>query len=416
MAKKSSKNAKEEKFIQPEINLGLVGHVDHGKTTLTKALSGVWTDTHSEELKRGITIRLGYANMEVRKTSDNNLTVDKKDSFGVDTELVRKISLVDAPGHESLMATLLAGTTIMDGALLLVSADDDCPQAQTAEHLQALEISGIDKIIVIQNKVDMVPEEDCKNNYNQIKEFLKGTKYEDSPIVPIAARFGLNMDLLLETIQDYFPTPKRDDSKDARFLVARTFDINKPGTRPGNLKGGVFGGVLKQGRLSVGDDIVLTPGKIVIEQNQTSWKPIKTKITNIMTGDAPVNTIVPGGSVAIMTELDPAIVKGDALKGNTLSHTDEVPQVWTKIKLDVHLMKRIISNQGEIKVNNIAKGEHLLMNVNSAATVGIVTDVSKKGTVFELRIPIAAEKGQKISLSRQIGNRFRLIGYGEIIE
>ncbi|MBI4153155.1 50S ribosome-binding GTPase, partial [Candidatus Woesearchaeota archaeon] len=109
--------------MQPEINIGLVGHVDHGKTTLTERLSGKWTDTHSEELKRGITIRLGYADTVFAKTKDGKYTTEqhaKKEKKEYD--VLRKVSFVDAPGHESLMATMLAGSTIMDGALLLVSA------------------------------------------------------------------------------------------------------------------------------------------------------------------------------------------------------------------------------------------------------------------------------------------------------
>ena len=241
---KSSVSEKE----QPVMNIGLVGHVDHGKTTLTRALSGIWTDTHSEELKRGITIRLGYADMTIRKTADGHLTVAKEDNFGVETEVVRKISLVDAPGHESLMATMLAGATIMDGALLLVSANETCPQPQTAEHLQALEISGIEKIIILQNKIDIVTEEEAKANYDQIKTFLKGTRYEDAPVIPISAKEGLNIDMLLEAIEQEFPTPKRDPALAPLFMVARTFDINKPGMTPDELKGGVAGRSILQVR------------------------------------------------------------------------------------------------------------------------------------------------------------------------
>ena len=407
---------KKEELGQPEMNIGLVGHVDHGKTTLTKALSGIWADTHSEELKRGITIRLGYADFTIRKTSDGHLTVAKKDSFGVETKPVRKLSLVDAPGHESLMATMLSGATIMDGALLLISANETCPQPQTAEHLQALEISGIEKIIVIQNKIDVVSEEDALNNYKQIKEFLKNSKFKDSPIIPISAKHQINMDLLLETIEEYLPTPKRNDKEDPLFMVARTFDINKPGIKPKELKGGVLGGTLKQGKLKVGDEIEITPGRILIEQNQITSHSFRTKITNIITGGQSVKKIVPGGSVAIMTELDPSIVKGDSLRGNVVGLPDKVPPVWNKIRFEANLMKRIVGKNEDLKVNPIAKNEQLLMNVNSAATVGLVTEVSKKGVTCMLKIPVAANIGQTISLSRQIGNRFRLIGYGIIIE
>jgi len=312
---------------QPEINIGLVGHVDHGKTTLTKALSGQWTDTHSEELKRGITIRLGYADMTIRKTSDGHFTTATKDTFGVETEPIRKVSLVDAPGHESLMATMLAGTAIMDGALLLVSATEHCPMPQTAEHMQALELSGIKKIIVVQNKVDLVDSKTAKENYEQIKTFLKETSFTDAPIIPISAKFGLNIDILLETIEQEFKTPKRNEHEAPRFMVARSFDINKPGIEPKDLQGGVLGGALMQGKLSIGDTIQISPGRITIEKNQITSHPYTTTITNIISGGKKQNSIVPGGSVALMTSLDPSIVKGDSLRGNVVGLVDSTPTI-----------------------------------------------------------------------------------------
>ncbi len=135
---------KKKEKIQPEINIGMVGHVDHGKTTLVKALSGIWTDTHSEEIKRGITIRLGYANAAFYKCEKcKKLGLSPKCSCKGKAKLLRKVSFVDAPGHESLMATMLSGATIMDGAILLIAANEKCPQPQTREHLMALKISGI---------------------------------------------------------------------------------------------------------------------------------------------------------------------------------------------------------------------------------------------------------------------------------
>lgn len=132
---------------QPCVNIGMVGHVDHGKTTLVKALSGVWTDTHSEEMKRGISIRLGYADTTFRKCPECGLpggyTVSNKcDQCEAETEEVRTVSFVDSPGHETLMATMLSGAAIMDGAILVIAANEECPQPQTKEHLMALNIIG----------------------------------------------------------------------------------------------------------------------------------------------------------------------------------------------------------------------------------------------------------------------------------
>ena len=264
-----------KKTSQPELNLALVGHVDHGKTTLTERLSGKWTDTHSEELKKGITIRLGYADVSISKCAkcDYFTTKEKCLKCNGKTTLQRRISLVDAPGHESLMATMLSGAAIVDGAILMVAANEKCPQPQTKEHLMALQISGINNIVIVQNKIDLVSKEEALKNYNQIKEFLATTEFKDVPIIPISARANVNIDVLIGAIQEFIPTPKRDVKKDPLMLVARSFDINKPGIKPKNLKGGVLGGTVKQGKFKVGDEIEICPGYMVEERNQKVWNP-----------------------------------------------------------------------------------------------------------------------------------------------
>ena len=184
------------------------------------------------------------------------------------TEVLRTVSFVDAPGHESLMATMLSGATIMDGAILMISASEDCPQPQTREHLMALEIMGMKNLIVVQNKIDLVDENKAVKNYNDIKEFLKGTSYEEAPIIPISAQHGINMDLLIEAIEKHIPTPKRDASKNPTMLVARSFDINKPGMKIKDLQGGVIGGAIIKGKFKTGDEIEILPGLRKEERNQ----------------------------------------------------------------------------------------------------------------------------------------------------
>jgi translation initiation factor 2 subunit 3 len=414
---KEEKHEKNEQFVQPEINIGLVGHVDHGKTTLTERLSGKWTDTHSEEIKRGITIKLGYADSMFYKCPKcNKFTIKEKcyECNETKTIPVRKVSFVDAPGHESLMATMLAGTTVMDGAILLIAANEMCPQPQTREHLMALQIAGIKNIVIAQNKIDLLDNEKIMKNYNQIREFLKGTGYEDAPIIPISAQHGVNINYLIQAIEETIPTPKRDNTKSPMFLIARSFDINKPGSRPDKIQGGVLGGALIQGKLSAGDRVEIKPGRILEEQNQLVAKPMIAQIISINSGGAQVKEILPGGSIGIMTSLDPAVVKSDNLVGNIVGMPGKLPPVWYTLKLEMFLLDRVIGSKEELEVQPIKMQEIIMLNVNSAATVGQVIDLGKNTVLFRLRLPVCAEKGSRVSVSRKIGTRFRLIGYGLI--
>lgn len=230
---------------QPEINIGMIGHVDHGKTTLTQRLTGKWTDEHSEEIKRGISIKLGYADAAIYKCSKCGepqcyCTENKCQICGSNTQLQRVVSFVDAPGHETLMAIMLSGAAIMDGAVLVIAANEPCPQPQTREHLTALDIAGIKNIVIVQNKIDLISESNAIKNYEQIIKFIKGTIAEGSPIIPVSAHQDINIDVLIKALQDHIPTPKRDINKPPLMYVARSFDINKPGSKPSELKRGCY--------------------------------------------------------------------------------------------------------------------------------------------------------------------------------
>ena len=407
------------KESQPEVNVGLVGHVDHGKTTLTERLSGKWTDTHSEELKKGITIRLGYANSCFKKCpkckGGKAFTVkDKCDKCKSNTKILREISLVDAPGHESLMATMLSGANIMDGALLLISANESCPQPQTREHLMALEIIGIKNVLIIQNKIDLVSEKDAIKNYKEIRNFLKDTPYKDAPVIPISAQFSTNIDYLIEAIEKHIQTPKRDKKKSPIMFVVRSFDVNKPGTNSKKLMGGVLGGALKEGKLKEGDDVEILPGRSKEEHNKKIWVPIKTKIMGLMSGTNKIKEAHPGGSIAISTSLDPSIVKSDNLAGNIVGVPGKLPKVWYELHLETKLLERVVGTEEELKVEPIKMNESLMFNVNSAVTAGIVTELKKDIFKTILKLPVCADIGSRVTISRMVGTRFRLIGYGII--
>ncbi|AGB17129.1 translation initiation factor 2 subunit gamma [Halovivax ruber XH-70] len=406
---------------QPEVNIGLVGHVDHGKTTLVQALSGAWTDQHSEEMKRGISIRLGYADATFRQCPDVDepecFTVEEECPDGSESEPIRTVSFVDAPGHETLMATMLSGASLMDGAVLVVSASEPVPQPQTEEHLMALDIIGIDNIVIAQNKVDLVDGERARENYEEIQEFVAGTVAEDAPVVPVSAGQNVNMDLLIQAIEEEIPTPDRDPDADPRMHVARSFDINKPGTTAAELAGGVLGGSLVEGELAVDDAIEIRPGREVEEGGQSEYVPIETTIRSLQAAGDSVETATPGGLLGIGTGLDPSLTKGDALAGRLAGPPGSLPPTWQSFTMSVELLDRVVgADEADGEIDEISTGEPLMMTVGTATTVGAVTSARSGECEVNLKRPVCAEPGAKIAINRRIGARWRLIGVGTLTD
>lgn len=404
---------------QPEVNIGLVGHVDHGKTTLTQALSGVWTDTHSEERRRGISIKLGYADTAFYKTDSGQYYATGRRPEGgkdIDSELQRVVSFVDAPGHETLMAIMITGASIMDGAMLMVAANETCPQPQTREHLMALEIAGIKNIVIVQNKIDLVTKERAMESYNEIKEFLEGTIAQNAPVIPVSAHHDVNLDILIEAIEQTIPTPNRQEEQRAVMHIARSFDVNRPGTRPAKLTGGVIGGSIVEGAFREGDEIIIGPGRKIEQGNKTRWEPIETTITSMQGGGGKRDVMMAGGLCGLGTLLDPSITTADNLSGQVLAKKGELPTIRTECSISVELMETMVSGDGEgaDKIYPLRNNEMLMVNVATSTSVGVVKGAEKGKATLHLRLPICADEGQRVSLSRRVGARWRLIGHGTI--
>ncbi len=400
---------------QPEINIGMVGHVDHGKTTLTQALTGKWTDQHSEEMKRGISIKLGYADADfyrvTMKKGGKHYTSepDKKEYKGGKLEHLRTVSFVDAPGHETLMAKMLSGAALMDAAILIIAANEKCPQPQTREHLSALEVMGFDNIIVVQNKIDVCSKENAMESYKEIKEFLKGTQLEDAPIIPVSAHHNRNIDLLIQAIEEIFPTPKKDLKNDFQMNVARSFDINKPGTAPKNIKGGVLGGTISSGQVKIGDKLEIRPGRTT----KKGLKPISAEVVSLHSGISRQN-LGPGGLVAIGTSLDPAMTKSDSLLGNVIGKPGSLPPVWDRLKVETTLLDRVVGTKNIQDVEELKTKEPLVITVGTSTTLGVPVTVNDNIVDIKLSNPVCAPVGQRIALSRQVDGKWHLIGYGII--
>lgn len=395
--KKEIRDEKEKEDIESMdmLNVGTVGHIDHGKTTLLYKLTGKFTDTHSEELKRGITIKLGYADTILEQAG-------KK----------RYVSFVDAPGHEMLMATMLSGAAIIDAAILVIAANEGI-KPQTREHLMALQTKNIKQIIIVQNKIDLVTKEQAKQNYQEIKEFVKGTIAENAPIIPISAQQEVNIDKVKEALIN-LAIPERKLEEKPIFLIARSFDINRPGTKLSELHGGVLGGVLKQGKFKVGDKIEIKPGISQKKANQIVYKTIKTKITSIYRGKYKINEAIPGGSLAFETELDPILTKADSLSGCIASIEGGLPEISDKIKIKFSLFNEVLGIEKHQKVEPLKTNELILLNINTSITVGQIIKIKENEAELFLRIPIVPLKGENVGIARNVEGHWRLIGYGEI--
>ena len=329
--------------------------------------------------------------------------------------LQRVVSFVDAPGHETLMATMLSGAAIMDGAILVIAANEKCPQPQTREHLTALDISGTKNIIIVQNKIDLVSEEDARKNYDQIKEFVKGTCAENAPIIPVSAHHDINIDVLIKAMETVIPTPEHDKTKPPLMYIARSFDINKPGARPLDLKGGVIGGSLIQGVIKNGEEIEIAPGRKIESEGREKIEPIVTTVNSVFSGGMSMDESASGGLLALGTDLDPSRVKSDSFAGRVVGKPGNLPDVVDSFDLTMHLLKRVVGTIDEKNVEPLKTNEPLMLTVGTATTVGIINSLNDKDKItVKLKLPVCAQENQRIAVSRRIEGKWHLIGYGEI--
>eukprot|EP00520_Triparma_pacifica_P006679 CAMPEP_0118654704 /NCGR_PEP_ID=MMETSP0785-20121206/12534_1 /TAXON_ID=91992 /ORGANISM="Bolidomonas pacifica, Strain CCMP 1866" /LENGTH=455 /DNA_ID=CAMNT_0006547387 /DNA_START=164 /DNA_END=1528 /DNA_ORIENTATION=+ len=423
---------------QATINVGTIGHVAHGKSTVVKAISGVQTVRFKNEMVRNITIKLGYANAKIYQggrvkvtgkvdgeedewvagpyTSRGSSHPDTFTENGVEYKLRRHVSFVDCPGHDILMATMLNGAAVMDAAFLLVAGNETCPQPQTSEHLAAVEIMRLENIVILQNKVDLVKEDAARAQQEQIRKFVAGTVADSAPVIPISAVLKYNIDIVCEYIVHKIPVPRRNFVSDPRLIVIRSFDVNKPGQDVKNLQGGVAGGSILQGILRKGDEIELRPG-IVTKNDDGSVKctPIYSRITSLYAEKNDLQFAVPGGLIGVGTKIDPTLTRADRLVGQVLGLKGRLPSCFAEVEISYYLLRRLLGvktsdGSKQAKVQKLSKTEILMVNIGSTATGGKVLAVKGDLAKILLTQPVCTQEGEKIALSRRVDKHWRLIG------
>lgn len=214
--------------------LGTAGHIDHGKTALVKALTGVDTDRLQEEKARGITIELGFA----------ELPTSPEVHFGI----------VDVPGHEGFVRAMVAGATGMDVVVLVVAADEGV-MPQTREHLHIVRLLQVPELLVALTKSDLVEEDWLELVEDEVRDLLDGTRYAEAPILPVSAREGSGLDDLRAALDTAGLKARLRPAEDlARLPVDRAFSLPGAGT--------VVTGTLWSGAFAVGDRVRLLPGDL----------------------------------------------------------------------------------------------------------------------------------------------------------
>jgi translation initiation factor 2 subunit 3 len=388
--------------------VGTLGHVSEGKSTLVRALTGVRTQRYASEQHRNITIHLGYANCKVwqhRVTGALQATPtgSAPPEPVADWALTAHLSFVDCPGHEAYLATMLGGASVMDTACLLIAANNPpaIPQPQTLEHLIAAELTGMERIAVVPNKLDLVTAEAAAAAEARIRTFVADSVADPArgaPMFPISAQHGWGVSRVLDWLVG-LPPPPRDLTAPAALTCVRSFDVNRPGpfsaAKP--LAGGILGGPLDRGVLAIGDWLELRPG--ILKRSATGAivaKPLLTRVTGLRCEGTELPYAVPGSLIAIATELDPALTAGNGMVGQRVGVPGTLPPTVGELTVTFRRLKREVHEFGRHRA-----GDRLRVCSGVMTAEGTVTELEgRRSVTVVLDRPLCVGVGETVSVLR----------------
>ena len=431
---------------QPISNLGVVGNPAHGKSTVVYELSSVKTQKSSAELKRNSTIDLGYANLRIyRNTETNELINSSKELNEPNLILVKHYSFVDCPGHQAYMATMISGSKTFDVSLMLISCSEQIPQPQTVAHSEILKFSKIKNILLLLNKIDLMNNEAIiDTRLDELEHFLdkkENKHFKGKPIVPISAQKKINMDKILEYLVEV-PNTNLFESVNSSFQmnVLRSFAINKNNIKINEIKGGVVGGSISSGHISIGDWLVIKPG--ISEKKNGHWycTPIIAQVNSIQSGETKLDTAYPGGLIAIGLDCDPSLCRNNNLLGNNVSKFNKssfesvvkTNNIVTELTIEINYLDFVSaqsaqsvqsaqsaqSEQTTSEINVIdymnLKTVHFL--INGSLIKASISKSTKDPERFDVIVdsPIVWSKGTKIPIVYKMSTGIKLFAIGKM--
>lgn len=388
---------------QPKINIGIIGNVSSGKTTLIEALSGIDTRKYKKEIESNRTLKLGYINILVIKCAckgNINYVIKRSDDCPCEERI---FSIIDVPGHNVLLSTMLSGASIMDTTMLIIAANEPCPQKQTKEHLVAMEIINDDfqhfDNIIVQNKIDVVSREKAMVSFDEITSFIKGTSIENSQIFPISAKKKINTQSILKHIFDLDLNKTNRDTDNLQAIIVRNFDINKPGSS--EIKGLVLGCSILSGKIKIGDYIFIVPHRL------------KIRVTNIKTAEDNLNEAVSGGLIALETDASSFLINKDLIGAMIISCSDYQPSNFYRKASDIMIKCYPVENKQKFKVD-----DNITLNLLSRDIPGCIIKQVYKTSKHKYKITLSKDiyvpNDNSLKISILVNNR--LYGYGKLCD
>ncbi len=394
---------------QPIVNIGMLGSVSDGKSTTVYSLTGIKTQRHSNELKRNITIKPGYANLKIYKDSLGTNSYNNNKG-----ELVHHISFIDCPGHYQLIVTMMSCIKLMDGIILVVSAAEPLDsKPQLIQHIMAIKMSGLKNIIVLLNKLDLIKKPVAQKRYTELLELLNKYDIKPKSIIPVCMNHSIGVELVLENIMKYMgPDISHKVSSKPLFLISRSFDINPVNTNYLDIEGGVLGGSLIGGTFKIGDTIEIRPGIIGRKPDGTlSHKPHITTIKSLKSETTDLKIINPGGLIGVGTDIDPFYCKNDNMIGQVIGLKDELPDVYYNIT--IKYTKVEFSSYKWF----VHKNQSMIVIAGTNSVDGKVTNFDEEYISLDLSKPVCIDKTDMIILcdkynSEQSDESFNIVSYG----
>lgn len=403
---------------QPIFNIGCLGSVSDGKSTMVYQLTGTKTQRHSNEKIRNITIKPGYANLKIwycDSCEEYDSSSSEKTNLlcrycNTDCELVNHISFVDCPGHAELILTMMGSLSLMKGSVVVISAAEPInKKPQLRQHLIASKMANIDKLIICFNKLDLITKEVAIGRKKELDNLLNELEIIPYIIIPTSFNKKIGLNYLLKAMMEVFPPQENLFNSDSFFRITRSFDINKPGTNWQDVNGGVIGGSLINGEININDIVEIKPGILSKgKDGKIVCQSIITKILSLETDGKNIDRVIPGGLIGIGTEIDPYYCKNDMLSGNVMGKPGTLPDVYNEVKLKY---KTLVDFDGKWEPKN---GDTVFLQIGNVSVESRLAKVNKENFTFSLLKPACIENNSKILICRKDEGILKIVGVGLI--